>query len=105
MNKTEKQAADFHGKSAACFDGPREAMLVRHRCPRWALGRRRCLATGRGFSAWQRVGDRHQLDVEDQLCLRRNDRRASGLAVAELIWNEESTLSADLHSIEAQVPA
>ena len=50
------------------------------------------------------VGLADQLDVEDELGLGRDGRLALA-AVGELIGDEETTLAADVHAVEAGVPA
>src|SRR5260370_29914902 len=46
----------------------------------------------------------NQFDVEDQLGLGGN-LPLGGCAVSELVGNEEATLAADAHAVEASVPA
>lgn len=58
----------------------------------------------RGARLGKRIGNCHQLDIEDQLGLRWN-RRTSGFAVGELIRNEQAPFAADLESLESEIPS
>jgi len=46
-----------------------------------------------------------ELNIEDQVGLWRNHRRATFLAIGELVGDEEAALATDTHAFEALVPA
>ena len=58
-------------------------------------------ALGLGISSLWAI----ELDVEDELSLGRDDGRAAGFAVGELVGDEEAALAADVHALEAGIPA
>ena len=64
-----------------------------------SLGRRR------GLGLWLLVALADQFDVEDQLGLGGNAAPRAVRAVGELVRDEEATLAADAHAVEAGVPA
>ncbi len=56
-------------------------------------------------SAGRGVGHADEFEVEDQVGAWRDDGGASGFAVGELVGDVQASLAADVHALEAGVPA
>ena len=80
-----------------CRPGWRRSRLVR--CRLVLAGCRRGLGLGLGVG----LGD--EFDVEDEVGLGGDDGRRAAVAVGELVGDEEAALAADVHAVEAGVPA
>jgi hypothetical protein len=61
--------------------------------------RRRRLWRGR------RITRGKQLDIKDQIALWGDHWRPAALSIGELVGNEETALSANVHAGEAEIPA